>query len=154
MSRKRRGKAEKGWTLDKAGKWRDERGRFLSRERLRDGLALASPEQVAGMLSRGAKKAGRSKSRVVIQAHFDGVGWRSLCNSEGGYKVALNHSASWLRNQLNEGINEYRKLDNINKKKLRRGENVEPKITDIRVVRLGPTKMERKAAKKRRKKKK
>lgn len=116
---------------------------------------MASPEQIAAMLSRGAKSAGRSRKRVLIQARFDGVGWRSLCNSEGGYKVALQHSANWLRHELGNSINEYRKLDAVAKRKLRRGENVEPKITDIRVVKLGPSKMERKAekAKRRRRKK-
>lgn len=151
MARRRRS-TKKGWSVDKSGRWRDERGRYLSRERLMDGLALGgTPAEVSALLKGAARNAGRSKKRFQVMANFDGVGWRTLANSEGGLKVALTQGSTWLVHGIGLRLDaEYRKLDKVNRRKLRRGENVEPQITDIRIVPLKDTKHERRG--KRRKK--
>ena len=154
--RKSRASANAGWSLDRAGRWRDERGRFASRERVLDTLAsVASTDDVAAMLSRSAKKVRgrRGKKRYVIQAQFAGVGWRTL-GSSADLKTTLEQSAAWLRTDLGLRLNDYFKLDGVAKRKMRRGESPEPRIVDVQIVPIGPDKLERKAAKSKKRRKK
>jgi hypothetical protein len=143
-----------GWSIDRGGRWRDERGRFASRERVLDTLAAAaSTDDVARMLKRSAKRLkGRGgKQRYVIQAQFAGVGWRTLAAS-ADLKTVLEQSASWLSVDMSLRLNDYVKLDKAARRAMRRGESPEPQIVDVQIVPIGPDKLERKAAKRKSKK--
>lgn len=153
--RKPTAKRERGWSLDRNGRWRDASGRFASRERVLDTLAsVASTDDVAAMLKRSAKKVRgrRGKQRYVVQAQFAGVGWRTL-GSAGDLKTTLEQSSSWLVHDLGLKLNDYFKLDAVAKRKLRRGESPEPRITDVQIVALRPDVLERKAKKRKKGKK-
>ena len=148
--------SERGWSIDKSGRWRDERGRFASRERVLDTFAMAgSPSEVSDMLRRSAKKLRRrgGKAKYIVMAEFAGVGPRTLGSSDD-LRTVLEQGSKWLQVDFSQRLNDYFKHDKVAKRKLRRGESPEPRITDVWIRRIGPDSHERKLAKKRKSKRK
>ncbi len=157
MAKRRKPKTSNDWTVDRAGRWRDARGRFVSKSRLLDRIALArSSGEIQDFLNRAARKVPKGlKGRYIVQARFDGVGWRTLGNSRG-LREALQHGADFIANEAPNRLASYIRIE-IGKKRLRRGEAKEPAIVELEIRRLAPDQLEKRASgqwKRKRKKRK
>lgn len=129
------------WSVDRSGRWRDSRGKFASKAALLDRVSLLGPDEAARMLRAAARRVeGKAKrsDEYVVQANFDGVGWRTLSSSYG-LRAALNQGATFVDKVLPLRLGIYvRETESGKAKRLRRnGERPTPKIVGFEVKRVG-----------------
>lgn len=92
-----------GYSVDLRGRWRDDRGRFVSRRRLIDQTEGTS-EEIGELLQKRVKAATRSRGRYIVAVRIAELdrgdrdpGWRHL-STVGGLQEALWQAGDRLAN--------------------------------------------------------